>query len=293
MNYKFQYFTTIVSLKAFGDFLIAYSALLRASAANPASDIRLLAGEHVRPLGLALEVPEAKVQYIGGSLLKDVPEAFDFRRRGLWKSCLSLAKLRRDLLAAQLGDRQILFDRIGLRERFISSGRLRIALPAEAQNIYLAYEAHFLVDTAPTALFGLAREIKHALIVPASRVPNKVIPREVIQQVCQQLAAKGIVAHVLLLEGEKVEVPQSVALIRLPRQFSALMASLRETDMVVSADSLPAHIGEHLGKPTFVISPVPNPYWLPRMAFLKGGHGVFGNLGNLSTWLEKSQAYFR
>jgi ADP-heptose:LPS heptosyltransferase len=113
------------------------------------------------------------------------------------------------------------------------------------------------------------------------------LPSEVIAQVHQQLAAQGVTAQVLLLEGEQVEVPRSVGLVRVPRQFSALMASLREADIVVSADSLPAHVGEHLGKPTFVISPAPNPYWLPRAAFLQGGHGVFGNLGNLDTWLER------
>jgi ADP-heptose:LPS heptosyltransferase len=279
--------TTIVTLKAFGDFLIAYSALLRASAGHPDADIQLLAGEHVRPLGLALGVPEAQVHYIGGSSLKDVPAAFDVRRRGLWAAWRSLAALRRAVHSAQPGHRQLVFDRLGLREQFIGCGRPRLALPQEAPNIYLAYDAHFLAGAAPAPRLQVGGAARRALIVAASRVPRKVLPSEVISQVHQQLAAQGVAAQVLLLEGEQVEVPRSVELVRVPRQFSALMASLRETDLVISADSLPAHIGEHLGKPTFVISPAPNPYWLPRAAFLQGGHGVFDNLGSLDAWLEQ------
>ena len=279
--------TTIVTLKAFGDFLIAYSALLRATAVNPASDIQLLAGEHVRSLGLALGVPEAKVQYIGGASLKDVPAAFDFQRRGLWEAWQSLVALRRDVHGAQLGHRQLLFDRLGLRELFIGGGKSRLGLLPKANNIYFAYDAFFLASAAPTAKFEVTCNIKQALIVSASRVPQKVVPCKVIAQVHQQLAEMGVVAQVLMLEGEEFEVPQSIGLVRIPRQFSALMASMRKTDIVVSADSLPAHIGEYLSKPTFVISPAPNTYWLPRVAFLQGGHCEFGNLRNLNLWLEK------
>lgn len=279
--------TTIVTLKAFGDFLIAYSALLRASAVNPAADIQLLAGEHLRPLGVALGTEEAQVRYIGGSSLKDVPAAFDVRRRGLWAAWRSLAALRLAVHAATPGHRQLVFDRLGMREQFIGGGRPRLALPPEAPNIYLAYDAHFLAGAAPAPRLEVSGTARRALIVAASRVPQKVLPREVIVQVYQQLADRGVDAQVLLLEGEQVELPPSVGLVRVPRQFSALMASLREADLVISADSLPAHIGEHLGKPTFVVSPVPNPYWLPRAAFLQGGHGVFDNLGNLDTWLEQ------
>jgi ADP-heptose:LPS heptosyltransferase len=279
--------TTIVTLKAFGDFLIAYSAFLRAKACHMTADIQLLAGDHVRPLALALGVPEAQVHYIGSSSLKDVPAAFDARRRGLWAASRSLMALRQAVHNAQPAHRQLLFDRLGLREQFIGGGRLRQALPQQAPNIYLAYDAHFLTEAAAAPRFELGGAARRALIVAASRVPHKVLPREVIARVHQQLVDRGVAAQVLLLEGEEVEVPRSVGLVRVPRQFSALIASLRETDIVVSADSLPAHIGEHLGKPTFVISPTPNPYWLPRAAFLQGGHGLFGNLGNLDTWLEQ------
>ena len=279
--------TTIVTLKAFGDFLIAYSALLRARAANPAADIQLLAGEHVRPLGLALGVPEAQVHYVGGSSLNDVPAAFDVRRRGLWAAWRSLAALRQAVHCAEPVHRQLVFDHLGLREQFIGGGRPRLALPPEAPNIYLAYDAHFLAGAAPPPRLEVSGGAERALIVAASRVPRKVLPSEIIAQVHQQLAAQGVMAQVLLLDGEQVEVPRSVEVVRVPRQFSALMARLRETDIVISADSLPAHIGEHLAKPTFVISPAPNPYWLPRVAFLQGGHGVFDNLGNLDAWLEQ------
>ncbi len=282
-------YTTIVSLKAFGDFLIAYSAFLRASTVHQAADIQILAGEHVRPLGLALGVSDAQVYYIGGSSLKDVPAAFDIRRRNLWAACRSMAALRRAVHDTQPANRLLLFDRLGPRELFISSGRPSLALPRAAPNIYLAYDGHFFAGAPPASHLEVAWVIRRALIVPASRVPRKVLPRDVIAQVHQQLANRGIAAQVLLLEGEQVEVPQSIGLVRVPRNFSALMASLGETDIVVSADSLPAHIGEHLGKPTFVISPAPNPYWLPRGAFLQGGHGVFDNLGNLDIWLKQLQ----
>lgn len=282
--------TTIITLKAFGDFMIAYSSLLRANSVLPSADIQLLAGEHVRPLGLALGVPETQVHYIGGSSLTDVPAAFNVRRCGLWTAWYSLAELRRLVHCAQPSKRQLLFDRLGLREQFIGGRRPCLALPKDAPNIYLAYDAHFLPEDAPSTRRQVCGGARRALIVPASRVSQKVLPCQVIARVQQQLADKGLEAKVLLLEGEQVEVPKSVELIRVPRQFAALICSLRETDLIISADSLPAHIGDHLGKPTFVISPAPNPYWLPRAAFLQGGHGVFNNFEYLNTWLELLQS---
>lgn len=280
---------TIVTLKAYGDFLIAYSAMSRAIVDNPAVDIRLLAGEHVRSLGLALGVPEAKVEYVGGSALKDVPAAFDVSRRGLWAAGRSLLSLRGAVHGSQFGRRELLFDRLGPRERLISGGGQCVALPPEAPNIYLAYDAHFLVGADLSPRLKVIGGVRRAVIVPASRVARKVLPASVIATVHQQLVEREITPHVLLLEGEQVEVPQSIDLVRVPRDFSTLISCLREADIVVSADSLPAHIGEHLGKPTFVISPTPNPYWLPMHAFLQGGHAVFNDPGNLSNWLDRVQ----
>ena len=122
--------------------------------------------------------------------------------------------------------------------------------------------------------------------MPASRVTRKILPVNVIADLYQHLQDDAVSARVLLLEGEVVEVPPQVPIYRIERKFSALISALGHADLVVSADSLPAHIGEFLERPTFVVSPTPNPYWLPRDAYLLGGHGVFDDLSRLKPWLD-------
>lgn len=261
----------LVAIKSFGDLVIALTAIARRDAARPAP--RLLLGEHLRPLFAALEatlpLPMIAVLRHGQS---GVPSAYDARKNGLRAAASSLMALRREIRLTQAN--RLLFDRLGWRERFIAAGRPVQGLPG-ADNIYLAYEkvlgGHGQGSAGPPASSILG-------IFPGSRLARKNLPLQVIEAARRAAMAQGVLPHLYLLEGERPDLEQAaVASTILPRSFETMINAVVQCGAVVSADSMPAHLAEALGVPVYVASPMPNPYWLPRSAFVARRWCVFGD----------------
>jgi len=278
----------VVSVKSFGDFVIAFRAVLEAQGGPPERRSALLTGSHLRELALALDAPRrTELQFIDTGEGSQVPALFDMRRRGALAGLASAARLRA-ACAPYAVRGPFLFDLLGSRERFIAGGAAALALPA-APNIYAAYRLAFgqrargLTPGPERARSGPGQ----VLIVPGSRLPSKVIPPEVIASICRQLEANGCEPLVVRLEGETFESPAGVAERLLERSFKALTKAVSGASLVVSADSLAAHLAELQSVGVFVVSPRPNPYWLPPEAFAGGGHAVFESIGSLSAWVAR------
>lgn len=108
---------TIITLKAFGDFVIACCATSRVQSANGMDAPAIVAGEHVRSLASALGL-EKTIHFIGDDSWSDVPAAFDVRKRGVLSAMRSLQNLRHRLDALP-SSMDFVFDHSGWRERFI------------------------------------------------------------------------------------------------------------------------------------------------------------------------------
>jgi ADP-heptose:LPS heptosyltransferase len=273
--------------KAFGDFVIALSAvkaiLPQATSLRPT----ILAGNHLSELASALDA-KSPVAFLGDEAWTDVPAAFDVGKRGRLAALLSLLEIRHQL--KPLGtDCVLMFDRVGWRERFIGGQRLLIALPKDCGNIYSAYFRAFsdLKFPMTEANIEFDRKIHHAVIVPGSRIPNKSLPAHVVSIIYEELRRRRIEVKVVSLVGDAADLPAGVKSVALPRRFDALIATLKNSQMVVSADSLSAHLGEYLGLPTFVSTPSPNAYWLPQMAYRRDGWATFGDLAPFRRWLDR------
>jgi len=274
---------TFVSLKAFGDFVIACQVLRRARSGTGGAP-GMVAGAHLRPLASAIGFDGARFIDADGS--GEVPAAFDVRRRGLAAAVRSLVGLRRQLAELADHDRYV-FDRIGWRERCLVPPERRAALPASA-NIYEAYamalqNAGHVIDAAPN---DSGAPIRSAVIVPASRLAAKTLPAATIGALARALRAGGVAAQVVLLEGDHAQVPSDVSSATIPRQFEALIECLEGFDLVVSADSLAAHLAELQGIRCFVVGPRPNSYWLPASCLRSDAWCLFDDVGRLTEWVE-------
>lgn len=277
---------TIVTMKAFGDFVIACSAARRAQSAPGMDGLTVVAGEHVRSLASALGLDRA-VRFIGDDSWTDVPAAFDVRKCGVLSALKSLRDLRHRLDALPAG-MELVFDHVGWRESFIGGGRSLRSLPVGSGNIYIAYDRLFesLGYKISAAQPERTHSVRDAIIIPGARMEYKKIPSRVIEEIATELEHRGVKTRVITLAGESIELPVGVHARRLPRSFDQLAAAVRASDLVVSADSLPSHLSEFLGTPIFVSTPVPNPYWLPRSAYLTNGWATFADLQPLRTWLD-------
>ncbi len=265
----------VVSVKAFGDLVIAIHCCERAQQQSQ-KQIMLLIGNHLVPLYHALKTP---LPYRAVSHADTgMPALFEVRKAGFFAAAKSARTLRRHISDAGLPpDAKLLFDRRNFREAYITKGRAFEIIPA-ANNIYLAYDKWF--GTGDAAPKSLNRAIGPIRIFPGSRMPAKNLPLPLIGEISDVARSLGLTAELMVLDGERPDIEASgLNHIKIPRQFSAMIDAVCGAGSVVSADSLPAHIAELVGRSAFVFSPVSNRYWLPKTSYMNQWDGLFGEGG--------------
>jgi hypothetical protein len=282
---------SFASYKALGDLVIAVSSIERVPI-EQRSNIRLVFGSHLRDLVDAIEPGfETEIFDVGES---HVPSIFDIRKNGIVKATRSAIAMRASLRRRfhRKGELAIL-DKAGIREKLIAHGICRASLPS-SDNIYNAYfrilaDAGFEMAQPGYQKGGSAATVG---IFPGSRVAAKNIPSEAIDKL--EAVAETISLHstLFLLDGERRDLEKSGrAYEPVARTFRSLISAIEAVDLVVSADSLPAHLAERMGKPVFVVSPKENPYWLPLSSFQSGRHSLFADIDiseKLSQFMKKT-----
>ncbi len=140
-------------------------------------------------------------------------------------------------------------------------------MPTEITNVYDGYD-HLLVAAGfrlvPPAI-ARASPRSHIGIFPGSRNASKNLPVDLVWEIIQELEGAGIVGTLFLLLGERPDLQASgLPHVMIPRQFTALRDAITSVDALISADSLPAHLAESLRVDSFVFTPRPNDFWMPR-----------------------------
>ncbi len=276
----------LVSLRAFGDFVIA-TRMARAVRKLPpdVAALTVFTGDHVRSLARVLGI-EDQVQFIPTGT--EVPAAFDVRLRGVGKAAVSLLKLRSQM-AALPANSELIFHTYGMRERFIGWQYVRHGL-VPGLNVYLAFE-----QTLQALGFGLDRmdrskpahgaKLQRARIFPAARMVERCIPGDVMMRVCNQLREHGIDCEVVSLAGESGSVPPQLPVKKIERSFVALSEEIKTCDLVITADSLPGHLADYLDVPAYVLSPIRKEYWLPRSCFTQNAWSLFDDEHAFAKWI--------
>lgn len=265
-----------VSLKAFGDFIIARWAIRRIEII-PHEGISMIIGDHLAELDTALG--SFRNSYFIEHNERRVPALFDIKKIGISAGIQSAFRLRNLISKLNLPDGSILlFDKIGLRERFISSVYGYRSLP-ENKNIYLAYmqlldfKFEVLIDRSANTHLKIHKTVG---IFPGSRAPQRTLSETILGNLVSTCLTKGLQPTIFILDGENSNLPSVKENIEIiPRSFAAMSNAVCSKDLVISADSMPAHMSEYFQKPVFVVSPVSNEYWLPLSSFIKEFWGLF------------------
>lgn len=277
----------VVSLKSFGDLTIAVASLRRLTDAQ-AARTSLYIGPHLTQLCKVL-APSCRVEVVDTGE-SGVPALFDVKLLG-WRAAVASAWHLRWALARIPASMPLLFDRVTWRERVLAGRHRHIAL-SPANNIYTAYAEQFeamfgrqALRPAPTQ--APAGRLHRIGLFPGSRIPAKSISAAVLTHLAQLCQDAGCAPTVVALDEESVEPPPGASFDRIARNFPALSHAVRSFDAVISADSLPAHLGADANLPVFVVSPVPNTYWLPPSALTHGHWGLFDRPTDLARSMQR------
>ncbi|MGK6320530.1 hypothetical protein [Sphingomonas sp. DT-204] len=272
-----------LQVKAFGDLVIANAAAERVAEADRGR-LTLAIGEHLRPLCEAIE-PKIRVVELA-TVETGVPSIFDARRNGMLAAVKSAWHVRRAIERAPL-DRStlLLLDRLNWRERFVVGGRPATGMAAGTSNIYEGYD-RLLADNgfqlrASTAAPTSGR--RRLGIFPGSRIAAKNLPPILVSEIMRESERAGMSTSLFLLEGERPDLEAGgLPHVMVPRQFKALRDAIASMDVVISADSLPAHLAESLAIEVFVLTPRPNEFWMPHSVFEKRRWSLFDDPDRLS-----------
>ena len=274
MQYFSQYH--FISLKSFGDLVIANSCLQRVEP-KQVINISQIIGSHLTELNEALGY-NWKVTTLTAKE-PDVPAIFDVRKRGALKALSSAFYLRSRIKSVDSKHEAFLvFDRVSRREQFLAAGHPILSLSENADNIYQAYLAFFKqhdIAFDPEIQSSISRG-NGIGIFPGSRIAEKNMTHKLIVELLHIISRHKEDATLYLLEGERpdlegIGIPYKIV----PRSFKAMCDAVKGCSIVIGADSMPAHIAETYGKPVFVFSPVPNRYWLPLSSFEKDYWALF------------------
>lgn len=280
---------SIVCLKSFGDLIVARSALRESSIGA-----ELLIGDHLVELNDALG-PRTAVRILN-HMEGHVPAIYDVRKHGVTKairSALRLRRLFRNALDSEL--RTYVFDKKGVRESFINGGAPILSLP-DAENIYVAYRRLFGLLESGNSQGYVGDPTGNSIgIFPGSRLARKILPASTIKALVETCHSHEIEPILYLLEGEEVQDAGSIDVetVIVPRRFSAMAEAVRQVSGVISADSMPAHMTEYFKRPVYVVTPVPNEYWLPLSAYECRFWSCFRDIGSSASTLPMFFAKMR
>ena len=264
---------SFVSVKSFGDLVITATMLARL-APEARDRVTLLAGRHLSPL-LAVLTPSVRVRFLDVALDGPAP-LFDMRKLGPLSAARNAVALRAALGRDPARGETLVFDRLGVRERYLAYGRRAAALPP-ADNIYDAYEALLVANGLTLDAVASAPPARDLVrIFAGARMTHRQPPLALIRSLVERATARGARAEVLLLEGERPELEKTdLPVVMVPRDFGAMRAAIDRADAVISPDSMTAHLAEHCAKPVLVVTPVPKFYWMPRFAARHGTIQLF------------------
>lgn len=275
------------SVKSFGDFVIARSVLHRV-ADHDKHRVRMIACSHVEGLN-AILADDVRIAFVDAG--REVPAIFDLKKRGVFAAVQSALSLRREFQRIERDPNEALaFDTLGVRERFIAGHWPVITTRNKGWNIYETY-LQFLADqqiqASAAPLPQRTAGVQSVGIFPESRLIEKRLDDAAIALIYERAALAGLAAKLFILEGDLALQRKFPSVVRIPRNFDRLADALKSVDAVISADSLPGHLGEYFARPVFVACPAPNEYWLPHRCFTTRHWGIFREHKDFAVSLDR------
>jgi len=290
----------LVFLRSFGDFTIAISVLRKSSKLE---GYVFYASKHLEPLYLDLKksLPDVdlKIYFIDLEIKKKVFGFFTNKHSIELHSFRELMNLKRwvrrirdeglkveGFSGLSIKGTAFLFEQ--RRKQWFIAPYLGETFPyihKKSRNIYQSYFQHFGVEPGLLSIQNPSpSELKKILVLPESRKPSKSFKPLFIHQLTKSLLRKGLEVTTGFFKHAPLQTEGKVAV---HVEFTDLIDLIKDADLVVTADSLPAHLAQLLGKPHFVYyEGRPDEEWATPFCNLNKAYGVMGDLSSLLTYIK-------
>lgn len=274
----------IVFLRSFGDFTIAISVLRKFSSH---ADYMFYASVHLEPLYNDLMASisdlELNIQFIDFGIKKKIFGYFTNKHSVESHSFRELMNLSKWLRG--MGDRELYFEQ--RRKQWMIAPFLGGTFPyihEKSRNIYNSYLTHFGVTPEMLAFQESPTTIQKILVLPESRKKSKSFQPIFIHELASSLTKQGLDVTTAFFKNIQT-VP--VGKVATHDSFADLINLIQEADLVITADSLPAHLSQLLQRPHFVYyEGKPNPEWMTPYARHTMAFGVLGDVARVNHFIN-------
>lgn len=265
----------LCSFKAYGDLVIACNVLNRIT---DKAQWGLIYGSYNRELLQAIGFEGKTVEL---NLGNEVPAAYNLKKEGFWRGLKSAWQLKKTLNNLHYKKDILLFDRLIKRTRLVSLSYQTQDVYRADSNIYKDYFQYFGIAESQASVPAISG--KKIYIFPTARNEFKTINTELTQSIIEECLRYGF--QPTLIQVAKETPTHKANYTEYIWGFDTLVGKIKEADLIISADSLAAHLAEYYHKPVFVKTPVENPYWMPLSALKTGAVDLFDTHQNLAKWL--------
>ena len=292
----------IIFLRSYGDFTIAISVLKRAGSFEQNSSVqnagqrgswKFYASDHLKPLYEDLQKNDPSlnlpIEFVSLGIRHKILAWFTNKHlfsKGACKEVMSLKKWKQSLgheAELYLEQRK----RAWLLSFFISGLKYFVH---DRGNVYDSYAQKFSVLPANLS-FEAQGPYNKILILPESRKPSKAFSVSFINKLVSALSANihsgsNHAISVGYFKNIPAAAPTSATLLT-HTAFKDLIALINDADLVVTADSLPAHLSQLLNKPHFIFYVgKPNREWLTPFASKYNSFASIDNTAKLLNYIN-------
>ena len=274
----------IVFLRSFGDFTIAISVLRKSTTLQ---DHAFYASRHLEPLyndlKAALPDIELNIQFIDFGIRKKIFGYFTNKHSIELHSFRELMKLKKWL--SGMKDEELYFEQ--RRKQWMIAPFMCKTFPyihKKSRNIYDSYLAHFGVAPQMLAFQESPTAIHKILVLPESRKKSKSFQPSFIHELASSLTKQGFDVTTAFFKNIQTVPEGKVAT---HDSFADLISLIQAADLVITADSLPAHLSQLLHRPHFVCyEGKPNTEWLTPYARQTKAFGVLGDVACVNDFIH-------
>jgi ADP-heptose:LPS heptosyltransferase len=154
----------------------------------------------------------------------------------------------------------------------------------KSRNIYDSYFAHFGVAPQMLAFQQSSTAFHKILVLPESRKKSKSFQPIFIHALASSLIKQGFDVTTAFFKNIQTVPEGKVAT---HDSFADLINLIQAADLVITADSLPAHLSQLLHRPHFVCyEGMHNPEWMTPYAIKTKAFGVLGDVARILEFIQ-------
>lgn len=237
-----------LSLKGFGDLVVLTSAL---RIAPQTLEVEVIISERLLEMAKVLMPPKVLLSSLA-SIHGPLP-LYNLKNKS-YQLFDGISDLRKAVKQRANNGSSLVLDRFSYRNELLFHSIPHSYLP-RTNNIYLSYALEFGEQEPIASLVKATNKIDSVIIFPFGSSEDRSMSKELIENLCNLFLVRNVAVKIVCHETDRVRIPANLVKNCVFFQSSdELIGLIKESQLVVSVDTVAIHLANYFDIPTFVVS---------------------------------------